>query len=167
MAGIIAIDAEPVHLAPERALFRADDGAVILGLAGLHAGIAADADRLVDDHAPGAVGVFPFRVERSFGRRRVAALDDFGVVCIFCERCPPDGLPPLHAVMVLEGDDLALAAEFPELHPLPCPKLVGGLERIRIAPALEFSLSRAAPAKPERDRDHAFRVAGLHPGRDA
>src|SRR5262249_28785682 len=49
----VAVDADPVHLARGEDLVPADDRDVVLGLAGDHAGIAADAGVEVDHHAPG------------------------------------------------------------------------------------------------------------------
>ena len=56
----IPVDAQPVHLAPAEHLLAADHRHVVLGLAGDHAGAAADARAKIDRHRPlmrrGAVG---------------------------------------------------------------------------------------------------------------
>src|SRR3546814_19305739 len=49
---MVAIDTDPVHLAPALALVGADDRSVVLCLTGDGAGAAADAGIEVDDHAP-------------------------------------------------------------------------------------------------------------------
>ena len=52
VAGEIPIDPEPMHFAPLRDLDLADNGHVILALAGDHARIASDARIQVDRHPP-------------------------------------------------------------------------------------------------------------------
>ena len=52
VAGEVAVDADPVHLAAAQHLLLADHGDVVLGLAGDHAGVAAGAGVEVDGHAP-------------------------------------------------------------------------------------------------------------------
>src|SRR5262249_22959843 len=52
VAGVVVVDAQPVHLAAAGDLALADDGDVVLGLAGDDAGAAADAGGQVDGHAP-------------------------------------------------------------------------------------------------------------------
>ena len=54
---IVAVDADPVHLAPAAHLVLADDRDVVLRLAGDDAGVAADAGVEVDRHAPGVAVV--------------------------------------------------------------------------------------------------------------
>src|SRR5581483_8317192 len=51
-AGEVAIQPNPVHLAPAPDLLLADDGDVVFRLAGHHAGVAADARIEVNRHAP-------------------------------------------------------------------------------------------------------------------
>ena len=63
-AAVVAVDAQPVHFAADDHLLLAHDRDVVLGLAGDHAGIAADAGRLVDRHAPGVFRLFVFGIER-------------------------------------------------------------------------------------------------------
>ena len=48
----IAVDADPVHLAPQKDLLLADDGDIVFRLAGRHARPAAGAGRQIDGHAP-------------------------------------------------------------------------------------------------------------------
>ena len=65
VAAVVAVDAQPVHLALAHHFFLADDGDVVLRLAGDHAAVAAGADARVDDHRPGVlVAVVPRRVHR-------------------------------------------------------------------------------------------------------
>ena len=52
LAGEVAVDPDPVHLAPLRDLDLADDRHVVLALAGGHARVAADAGVQVDRHPP-------------------------------------------------------------------------------------------------------------------
>ena len=70
-AGVVAIDAEPVHLALPPHLVLADHGDVVLRLAGDDAGGAAGAGVEVDGHAPAAARSRGGR--RARGRRAVSA----------------------------------------------------------------------------------------------
>src|SRR5581483_678995 len=64
VAAVVAIDADPVHLALAPHFVLADDRDVVLRLAGDHAAVAAGADRRVDDHAPGVALVLVLRPHR-------------------------------------------------------------------------------------------------------
>src|SRR6267142_516013 len=61
---VVAVDAEPLHLAPATHLVLADDRDVVLGHAGHHAGVAAGARGQIDRHTPGV----PFGGGSSFLR---------------------------------------------------------------------------------------------------
>ena len=52
LAGVIAIDAEPMHDAAMRHLQFSNDWDVVLGLAGEHTGVAPSADIQIDTHSP-------------------------------------------------------------------------------------------------------------------
>ena len=52
LADVVAVDAQPVHLALAQHVLLAHDRHVVLRLAGDHAGVAADAGVEVDAHAP-------------------------------------------------------------------------------------------------------------------
>src|SRR3546814_15502717 len=60
---MVAIDTDPVHLAPALDLVGADDRYVVLCLTGDGAGAAADAGIEVDDHAPGVAQRRKFGIE--------------------------------------------------------------------------------------------------------
>ena len=64
----VAVDAEPVHLAPAHTSVLADDRDVVLGLAGDDAGAAADAGVEVDAHGPGNTVVTEGCIKRLLGR---------------------------------------------------------------------------------------------------
>src|SRR5205807_303985 len=62
--GVVGVDAEPEHLAPDLLLVPTDDGDVVLGLAGDDTGVASDARGRIDGHAPLVLfGVVVVRVE--------------------------------------------------------------------------------------------------------
>ena len=80
----VSIDANPVHRAPARDLFLADNRNVVLGLTSNHARVAADATVQVDRHAPrvavALILVIEIGIEREF-----AVL--FGLLCaLFTQR---------------------------------------------------------------------------------
>ena len=73
VALVIAIDANPLHLAAEKNLFLAHDGNVVFALAGDDAGVAADAGIEVDAQRPLVAFVLKLGIEgrqRLFWRRR-------------------------------------------------------------------------------------------------
>jgi len=70
VAALVAVHADPVHLAAAEHALLAHHGHVVLGLAGDQARIAADALRQIDRHAPGAAFVFRLLPQR-FERRQV------------------------------------------------------------------------------------------------
>src|SRR3954465_3633048 len=63
LAGEIAIDAQPLHLAAPRDLILAHDGDIVFRIAGSDTGIAADAGIEIDYHAPGGPRIGPFGVQ--------------------------------------------------------------------------------------------------------
>src|SRR5205814_9507015 len=85
-ATVIAVDANPEHLPAAQDLALADDGHIVLGLAGDLAGVAADATIEVDHHAP---GVFPIegRVRDEWQLMRVLVL--VLAVQVLVERAEP------------------------------------------------------------------------------
>ena len=98
----VAVDADPVHLAAARHLVLAHDRDVVLGLAGDHAGVAADAGVQVDGHAPLVAGVLPLLPERH--QRRVVdaqVVDEVGVLAVLLE--VPSRTSARHAALALLG----------------------------------------------------------------
>src|SRR3954449_11030664 len=63
LAGEIAIDTQPLHLAATRDLILADDSDIVFRIAGSDTGIAADAGIEIDHHAPGGPRIGPFGVQ--------------------------------------------------------------------------------------------------------
>src|SRR5579863_4314028 len=70
VALVVGVDANPVHVAADDGLLFADDGDVVLRLAGQHAVVAAHTRVKVDRHAPGVVFFFVWigLVKRESGR---------------------------------------------------------------------------------------------------
>src|SRR6185312_2066142 len=97
VAGIIAVDAQPVHVVAAIDLVDADDRRIVLRHAGTDTGHAADARGEVDAHAPGFVRVVPLRHDPRllFGNGRRSR--PFG------ERDLVDEVATLHRVVVLYG----------------------------------------------------------------
>src|ERR1051325_3590311 len=69
IAFVVAVDADPVHLAATRDLLLTDDRNVVLRLAGDHTGAAAGAGAQIDGHAPGIAFVLHFGIEGELWRR--------------------------------------------------------------------------------------------------
>src|SRR5262245_7494348 len=74
----VAVDADPVHLAVAGDLGPADDGDVVLRLAGDHARVAADARAEVDRHAPAVTLVGPLLEQRVVAAVRILPELRFG-----------------------------------------------------------------------------------------
>ena len=60
---VVVVDPDPVHLAADGDLTLADDGDVVLRLAGNHAGVAADARAQINRHTPGVPEIFHWRIK--------------------------------------------------------------------------------------------------------
>src|SRR5947199_3393245 len=111
VAGVVAVHADPVHLAAAADLVLADDGDVVLGHARGHARVAADAGVQVDAHAPRVPFVLVGRVQREVRRRILLHLLREGrrALVLLQARRPHDGAA-FHAPVVLRaGQPVALA----------------------------------------------------------
>src|SRR3954468_20574470 len=111
-AGEVAVHAQPVHLAAAAHLLVADDGYVVLALAGDHAGVAAGAGIEVDRHAP----LLAFLVAVLLPERRLAlrGLDHLGGEVRLVAPFPQGGLAhdlaPFHGAAILGLGDLVQPA---------------------------------------------------------
>src|ERR1700682_3868189 len=80
---VIAVDADPVHLAAAENLVLADHGDIIFRDAGHHAGVAAVAVVEVDGHAPGVAGILELLVEgKRLGGLLVAFVRETGILLV-------------------------------------------------------------------------------------
>src|SRR4051812_40420764 len=72
LAGEIAIDTQPLHLAAPPDLILADDRDIVFRIAGSDTGIAADAGIEIDHHAPGGprIGLIGIHARPRFRRRQ-------------------------------------------------------------------------------------------------
>src|SRR5205823_3951294 len=107
VAGVVAVDADPVHLAPGDDLHLADDRDVVLGLAGDRASGAADAGVQVDRHAPGVAVVGVLGVERGLRARLqpVERAEEVRVGAELLDRPALDDVATLHAGVVLRAGE--------------------------------------------------------------
>src|SRR6185295_1428660 len=105
IAGVVAVDAQPQHLAADFDLLLADDQHIVLDVAGRDASIAADAPVEIDHHAPGVFGGLPLRIKTWLrvvrGQRRLLRAD------LLYET------EPLHAVMKLRRREVAATLNAP------------------------------------------------------
>ena len=90
-AFVIAIDAQPMHLPLVDHLLLADDGNVVLGLAGDDASVAADAGVEIDAHRPGGR---PFGLPAIQVRLRLVGGEKPRVLAILGKRSVPDDILP-------------------------------------------------------------------------
>src|SRR5437764_11949127 len=74
LALIVAVDADPMHLASTDHLILADHGNVVLRLAGDYASITADAGTEIDGESPAVAVMFVFGIKRQCPRRVLAHL---------------------------------------------------------------------------------------------
>src|ERR1035441_775222 len=102
-ASIIAVYAQPMHLTAAAHLILADDGNVVLALAGQHARGTADTGIEVNGHSPLMHSVLLrlvewIRVERLGARRRLQLHDlrEVRVLVILLEICLPHRWSPFH-----------------------------------------------------------------------
>ena len=97
----VGVDPEPLHVAPDLDLLLADDGDVVLRVAGDDAGVAADAGVHVDGHAPGVLVVDIRREHALVGLGILAALalvGEIGILFKLLERGVADDAPGLGLV---------------------------------------------------------------------
>src|SRR6185436_2593240 len=98
LAGVVAVNANPVHLASDPDLLLADHWNVVLGLAGNGAGIATDAGTEIYSHSPGAPIILHRRIERHLGLRVLAHLfDEVGLVMKLADRTDANEVAPIHS----------------------------------------------------------------------
>ena len=173
VALVIAIDPQPVHLARAEDLLPAHDRDVVLGLAGDHAGAAADAAVEIDGHAPGvdglpAPGLFGIQAQTLRMRSWSGSWAKSGVLSVFLDGPYPDELAALHHVVVLDGRQGRSLARLDDLEPRAVP---GGT--LRCAGRKRWRRRRSRPGRPSsghRPRDDGDRLVGLarhDPGGDA
>ena len=107
---VVAVDAQPMHLASARDLILARHRDVVLRLAGDDAGIAADAEVEIDHHAPGVA------VDQLPGRQALVRIRDkmsAGLCAAGCADLAGDfahEVATIHAMMCLRGGDWIAAA---------------------------------------------------------
>src|SRR5205823_4240961 len=112
VALVVGIDADPVHVAADDDLLFADDGDVVLRLAGKHAVVAAHAGVEVDRHAPGVVFfVVGIRLVEREVFRRLVFLREVGLFAVFLERGFADqramaAVGRVHRLIALGGGEL-------------------------------------------------------------
>jgi hypothetical protein len=175
--GDVAIDAEPVHLPAGHHLILADDGDVVLGLAGDDARLAAGAGRQVDRHAPPVVrvGVGLVQRERLAGAGKGLGVDLFllllgrevGLLVVGPQGGGADRLTGLHQVVLLgAGDPLALLG-LADRQPGGEPGVLGGAQQVGVEadPLLAGAADPPGvhPAVAQVDGDGAVGVAGHDP----
>src|SRR5207244_259781 len=162
-ASVVAIDAQPVHLALAVHFLLADDGDVVLRLTRHHAAVAAGADRGVDDHRPGVALVLEGGVHRLRAALVLArvlperlAVDDAAVAA---------GVAEVEALVLLRAGD-GVGAFVGERHDHAGSAAEGVGEAERIDVDADAALGRAGDpaavpaAVAELRRDHTEGMAG-------
>ena len=138
VALVVGIDANPVHVAADDGLLFADDGDVVLRLAGQHAVVAAHAGVQVDRHAPGVVFFFIGigLVEREPGRGLVF-LREVGLFAVFLERGLAHqrtmaAVGRVHALVALGGGQLVSFSGLADLQAGGDPRRGAGAQRVGV-----------------------------------
>ena len=111
LAFVVAIDSEPVHLAPAPHFVLADDGNVVFGHAGDDAGVAADAGVEIDGHPPGIAFVFEPRIEASCVRMLIFGLNKLRIAAELFEGAGADKITSLHHLVKLCAGNRILIGE--------------------------------------------------------
>ncbi len=93
ISGEVAVDANPMHFAATQDLFLADHRDVVLGLAGHHAGVAADALGQIDRHAPAVPVVLQSPPQRLQRRMMHHVFGEVGMLLVVLERRLADQRP--------------------------------------------------------------------------
>src|SRR5262245_7392957 len=162
LAGVVAVDADPLHDPAARDLVLAHDRDVVLGLAGHDAGVAADAGREVDRHPPGVALVLVAGVERR--RFRVLVREHVGVLRELGHRGRAGQVAAFHAPVVLGAGERHLLARNAGREPAAVPQGVGRPERVGVRAEARAHPSRARAAIAEVQRDAVVGKAGQDPG---
>ena len=149
IAAEVAIDAQPVHLAPRFDLFFADDRDVIFRLAGDDAGVTADTGVQVDAHAPGIIPFGRIRIERGLFHLGITKR---WVLLIIVQRPRVDQIAPLHREMVLRRRQLMAPARALGLQTAAEPGSPSQ-QRIGVEARAAADLSGLGTPVAERDRD--------------
>src|SRR5664280_1838210 len=102
---VVAVDADPVHLAAATHLVLADGRDVVLGLAGDDARVAARAGRKVHREAPGVLVVFEPIVHADC-RDVLDPAGELRVLAVLLERSRADEVAPFHVEVVLSRGEL-------------------------------------------------------------
>ena len=161
-AGVVAVDADPVHLAAPAHLVGADRGHVVLGLARDDAGGAARARVEIDRHRPAVTGVAvdrPHRVLGLGGRPgRVGVGAQAGGVDLAHER------PPLHRVVRLRARQRQAPARRPDRN--LARRRANRSQRERVGADAVADGAGRRPAVAERHGHHARMHARLHQHRE-
>src|SRR5262249_33773547 len=166
-ARVIPIDADPVQLAPDDHLLLADDGNVVLGLAGNRACVTPRARAQIDRHAPSVAFILAWRVHRKrWGCLLTHLLHKIWIVTIFLQRSSTNRIAPFHAVMMLRASERIAASSLVQLHSRPEPKGTCSSKRIGVDPRSLTHTPRTEPAVAEVESDGVVRLPWQNPDRD-
>src|SRR5215471_21255354 len=116
-SNMVAIDANPMHLAPIHYLLLAYNRDVVFGLASNHTSIATHTCIQVDRHPPlVAVRIVIAHIQRRRIERILElALGETGVLLVLLERGMPDDMAPLHRVLKLRACKRVLVLQLCDL----------------------------------------------------
>src|ERR1035437_3831112 len=158
---VIAVDADPVHLAAAPNLILADGRDVVLRLAGYDAGVAARAGRQVHRETPGVLVVFVARIHAD-GRDVLDLAGEFRVLAVFLERARPHEVAPLHVEVVLRRGELVRAARLLNRGGRD-PEARGRAEGVGIHAGAVADAARARAAVAKMQRHDVVGLAGQDP----
>ena len=164
VAFVIAVDADPVHVAADQHFLLADHGDVVFRLAGHHAAAAAGAGVQINRHAPLIALVFHFGVERERILLRIG-LRKLRIFLVFVERRDADQVRALPSCCASASWPAPSGRRFCELR-APCRSTA--CERTNPARIKSHARSDAPGARApiaEKHRHAFIRVPWHHPCR--
>src|ERR1051325_5064914 len=167
----VGVNANPVHLAAALDLLLADDGDIVLRLAGDNAGVTADATGRVDRHPPGRFltvivlwikGILLARLVLFI--RRVLGL---GLFQIIFQSVLAYDFAILHAEMQLRGGERIVRAGITDARARVGPRRIGGANGVGVKALAVADAARATPAVAEMHGDDAVGLARQNPDGNA
>src|SRR5580658_6460944 len=169
IAFVVGVDANPVHVAADVDLLFADDGNVVLGLAGDHAVVAADTFVEIDRHAPGIFFFFIgiWRVEREIVGR-LFFLGEVRLFFVFLERGLADqrtlgAIGRIHGLHALRGGKLVGGSGFGDLQARGDPRIGAGAKFVGVEALRGTDAASMGASVAEGDGDGVVGMPGLNP----
>ena len=174
MHGVIAVDADPMHLAAAHHLIFAYYRNIVFALASHHACVAAIALGGVDGHRP-LVALIEIQlwvvlriilVQRHISWRRfVVFARKVRILLVLFERRRAQNLAAFHVVVILGASERIIVAGHRHFAATSGPKRIRGAHRVRIESLVRTGVPGLLPPVTQRKNHDSIRLPRHHPRR--